>query len=250
MSGFGAELERWMRERGVGVRELHRRSGYSAGYITQLRQGHRNPSPDAARDLDDTLHAGGALIASVPSRGSAPPVPHRAFTGLNGPPMHWGMPDPALPADGDALAAALTNLDMATQPEPAASLDALTASVDAARAAYQDCKYEQLTGHLSSLVPMLNASCAALGGDSRDRAHVLSADAHHVAAGLMLKRGDLALAALAADRSMRAALASGDPVAITASARITTHALMSGGHLPAAVSTAASYAARLDRDLA
>lgn len=249
MSGFGAELERWMRERGMGVRELHRRSGYSAGYITQLRQGQRNPSPDAARDLDDTLHAGGALIASVPARDSTPPVPHRTFTGLNGPPAPWDMPDPVPPAGADALASALTSLDPATQPEPAAGLDALTASVEAARAAYQDCKYEQLAGHLSNLIPVLNASCAALNGHARDQAHVLSADAHHVAAGLMLKRGDLALASLAADRSMRAALASGDPVAITASARITAHALMSGGHLPAAVSTAASYAARLDRDL-
>lgn len=66
MSGFGAELERWMRVRGVGVRELHRRSGYSAGYITQLRQGLRNPSPEAARDLDDALGAAGALAASAP----------------------------------------------------------------------------------------------------------------------------------------------------------------------------------------
>jgi hypothetical protein len=45
---------------------------------------------------------------------------------------------------------------------------------------------------------------------------------------------------------MRAAHASGDPVAIGASARIITHTLMSGGHLPAAVSAASSYAAGLD----
>lgn len=68
MNGFGAELKRWMQARGAGVRELHRRSGYSAGYITQLRQGRRNPSMEAARDLDDALNAGSALIARARAR--------------------------------------------------------------------------------------------------------------------------------------------------------------------------------------
>jgi hypothetical protein len=38
-------------------------------------------------------------------------------------------------------------------------------------------------------------------------------------------------------------------VTIGASARIITHTLMSGGHLPAAVSAASSHAARLDHDM-
>ena len=62
-------------------------------------------------------------------------------------------------------------------------------------------------------------------------------------------RGGLGLEALAADRSMRATLDSGDMVAVAASARIIIYALMSGRHLLAAVATATSYAARLDRDL-
>ena len=66
MSDFGTELTRWMEERGVGVRELHRRSGYSAGYISQLRQRRRAPSPEAARDFDDALGADGALAACLP----------------------------------------------------------------------------------------------------------------------------------------------------------------------------------------
>lgn len=68
MSDFGSTLEHWMRERGIGVRELHRRSGYSAAYITQLRQGRRNPSADAARDFDDALGAGGRLAARARAR--------------------------------------------------------------------------------------------------------------------------------------------------------------------------------------
>ncbi|HEY1821425.1 MAG TPA: helix-turn-helix domain-containing protein [Trebonia sp.] len=67
MSDFGTELTRWMEERGVGVRELHRRSGYSAGYISQLRQRRRVPSPEAARDFDDALGADGALAACLPN---------------------------------------------------------------------------------------------------------------------------------------------------------------------------------------
>lgn len=86
MDTFGAELERWMQARAIGVRELSRRSGYSAGYLTQLRQGRRNPSPEAARDLDDTLNASGALASLAPSRerrrqGYSPPRPCRAQAG-------------------------------------------------------------------------------------------------------------------------------------------------------------------------
>jgi hypothetical protein len=79
---------------------------------------------------------------------------------------------------------------------------------------------------------------------------MLCADAYHVAAGLLLKLGDQGLAYLAADRSMRAAQASEDPVMIGASARIITHALIGGRHLKAAVSTASTNAQRLERDAA
>jgi transcriptional regulator with XRE-family HTH domain len=244
MSGFGAELGRWMQARGVGVRELHRRSGYSAGYITQLRQGRRNPSPDAARDLDDALGAGGALVAGSTVRDRQ--YPARRSPSLAG--NSRIAREKVSQSGDDALTSVLTDLDTAGRHEPGTDLDALTGLVNAARASYQDCRYAQLAASLSGLIATLNASCAALSGDARGRALVLCADAHHVAAGLMLKRGDLGLATLAADRSMRSALASGDPVAIAASARIIAHALMGGGHYAAAVATATSYAARLDRE--
>jgi hypothetical protein len=99
------------------------------------------------------------------------------------------------------------------------------------------------------LLARLHAACQTLTGDERSQACTLSADAHHVAAGLLLKLDDQGLAYLAADRSMRAAQASEDPVTVGASARIITHTLMNGGHLPAAISTASSYAAQLDRDM-
>jgi transcriptional regulator with XRE-family HTH domain len=69
MSDFSTELARWMQARAMGVRELHRRSGYSPAYISQLRHGKRNPSTEAARDLDDALAAGGALVAAILAAG-------------------------------------------------------------------------------------------------------------------------------------------------------------------------------------
>lgn len=152
-------------------------------------------------------------------------------------------------ADADPLASVLTDLGPASHSEPPDDVGLLAAAVDEARGHYQGCRYEQLAQVLPELIRHLNASCEAFAGNDRYRACALSADAHHVAAGLMLKRGDQGLAALAADRSMRAAMTSGDPVTIAASARIITHALMSGGHLGAAVSTASSHASSLGRDM-
>jgi hypothetical protein len=177
------------------------------------------------------------------------PVQRRTFIGLTGASVFGSMLARVPSAGVGALASALTDLGTVTQQEPPDDGGTLAAAVDAARSQYQACQYAQLTESLPGLIRRLNVSCATLEGDARDRAHALSADAHHVAAGLLLKRGDQGLASLAADRSMRAALASGDPVAVASSARIITHALMSGGHLATAVATAASYASRLGRDM-
>jgi hypothetical protein len=129
------------------------------------------------------------------------------------------------------------------------NISVLTAEANSARRQYQACRYSELTRHLPRLLERLHAACLALTGDAQSQAFTLSADAHHVAAGLLLKLDDRGLAYLAADRSMRAAQASEDPVTIGASARIITHTLSSGGHLPAAISAASSYAAQLDRDV-
>jgi hypothetical protein len=56
-------------------------------------------------------------------------------------------------------------------------------------------------------VAELDAASVALDGDDRLRINALSADAHHVAAGLLLKLDDQGLAYLAADRSMHAVAA-------------------------------------------
>ena len=131
----------------------------------------------------------------------------------------------------------------------APDLAALTNAVQQTRRDYQACRYTGLTSYLPALLTRLHTASATLTGDARLRVFALSADAHHVAAGLLLKLDDQGLAYLAADRSMHAARASQDPITIGASARIITHTLMSGGHLDAATAAASTYAQRLDRDI-
>jgi len=143
--------------------------------------------------------------------------------------------------DGSSASAATS----ATEPD----ITVLAAVVGNARHQYQACQYAGLLRSLPVLFEQLDAACSALVGDARLRAHALAADAYHVAAGLLLKLDDRGLAQLAADRSIRAARASEDPVTVAASARIVAHALMSGGHLAAAVSTARNHAARLEQDV-
>jgi hypothetical protein len=182
-------------------------------------------------------------------------VRRRTFVGLTGATMVSaildGIPRPRPPADAEALAPVLTGhtVDPAALEVPP-DISTLTTAADDARRQYQACRYSDLVPRLSVLLGRLGAACQLLDGDDQLRAFTLSADAHHVAAGLLLKLDDRGLAAVAADRSMRAALASQDPVTVGASARVLTHTLMNGGHLAAAVTTASGQAQRLDHDIA
>jgi hypothetical protein len=183
------------------------------------------------------------------------PVRRRTFVGLTGASLFSAMlagtsRSPLI--DAEPFAPVLAGHIAEATPGPVDTppdLAALTVAVDRARSQYQACHYSELIKHLPGLLSRLHDACLALDGDERLRAYTLSADAHHVAAGLLLKFDDQGLAYLAADRSMRAAQASQDPVTVGASARIITHTLMNGRHLGAAIATASTYAARLDRDI-
>jgi hypothetical protein len=183
------------------------------------------------------------------------PMRRRAFAGLPSMSLLGSIHDVASerrPLDAEPLVPVLTGHVADTgleQPGPPSDIAALTAAVNHARRHYQACRYSELISYLPQLLVRLHAACLSLDGEDKSRAFVLSADTHHVAAGLLLKLDDQGLAYLAADRSMRAAQASEDPVTVGASARIITHALMNGGHLAAAISIASSQAARLDRDV-
>jgi hypothetical protein len=128
-------------------------------------------------------------------------------------------------------------------------LPALATAVAQAKRDYQACHYSNVIKDLPALLTRLQAACSLLDGDDQRQACTLSAEAHHVAVSILLKLGDQGLGWLAADRRMPAARASQDPVTIASSARIITHAMMSGGHLGAATSTASSFAAGLDRGM-
>jgi hypothetical protein len=248
-------LERYGQPAGRPV-QLNR--ALAARAATELRDQREVFLPDLAH-ADASLDLGEPHASVLPSLGPGDgqedqdPVRRRTFVGLTGVSLIsavLGEAAPAgAPAETEPFAAILTgNAAGVASSEPGSPAGAhmLAADVDSARREYQGCRYSELARHLPALLARLDTACEMLAGDARGKACELAADAYHVAAGLLLKLDDQGLASLAADRSMRAAQASGDPVTIGASARIITHTLMSGGHLPAAVSAASRYAAGLD----
>jgi transcriptional regulator with XRE-family HTH domain len=184
------------------------------------------------------------------------PVRRRTFVRLTGASLLGAVF--AEPADGqtsvdvELLAPVLTTHVSGAVPAPLDAppdLATLMAAANNARRQYQACRYSTLARFLPGLLTELHAACLALDGQAKFQAYALSADAHHVAAGLLLKLDDQGLAYLAADRSMRAAQTSQQPVMVAASARSIAHTLMDGGHLPAAIDTTRHHAAQLDRDI-
>lgn len=105
-----------------------------------------------------------------------------------------------------------------------------TRDVAAAKIDYQACRYEQVSARLVSLLPALEPTRADAEGEQRAQVDALASDLYHVVGSVLLKVGDKGMALVAAERSTRAAGSSQDPVAMAASARIMTHALMSNGH--------------------
>jgi hypothetical protein len=87
-------------------------------------------------------------------------------------------------------------------------------------------------------------------GDDKRRIAILTAEAYQVTGSVLLKLDDVSLAMLAADRSMAAAVRSEDPIAVAASARVLTHALISSGHPRRAARLARAMAEGLDREAA
>jgi hypothetical protein len=114
--------------------------------------------------------------------------------------------------------------------------------------AYQACQYSTALDQMPSLVTAVQAALAETRGDDHLAAQTAAAGAYQVVGSVMLKVGDPGLATLAADQSMRAALASLNPVTVAASARVVTHALMSSGHNERATELAMAAAQRLDKE--
>jgi len=197
----------------------------------------------------------GLLSADIgDSEEDEPSVQRRTFVSLTGTSLFGALlADTRSPADAiESFAAVLATY--ASDPgwpalDAPPDLPALAAAVASAKRDYQACHYSDVARILPALLSRLQAACAVLDGQDRLTACTLSAEAHHVAASILLKVSDQGLGWLAADRSMQAARASEDPVTIASSARIITHAMMSGKHHRAATDTASTLAARFDRDV-
>ncbi|WP_435153365.1 hypothetical protein [Micromonospora aurantiaca (nom. illeg.)] len=128
------------------------------------------------------------------------------------------------------------------------SFPQFTRAVGAAKVDYQACRYERVLDRLVALLPSLEPVRSGAEGDQRPRVEALAADLYHVVGSVLLKLDDRGMALVAAERSTRAAAMSQDPVAIAASARIMTHALMGNGHDAQAVTLAGNAADVLDGD--
>ncbi len=172
---------------------------------------------------DRALGADGEIIAAaqaVSAEASAAPNqaaalapaasrrPRRAgnFAGLAGASMISAvLAEPAsgrAPADTGPLATVLTGSAASAAgagPGPPADIATLTAETGNVRRQYQACRYADLASQLPGLLARLHSACLTLAGDARSSALALSADAHHVAAGLLLKLDDQGLAYLAAE---------------------------------------------------
>lgn len=126
--------------------------------------------------------------------------------------------------------------------EPA-GLDRVAARLAAAHGAYQHSRYSSSARILPSVVADLDRRRAR--GTDGLRVAALSAEAYQVAAALLHKADEPVLAAVAAERSVTAARASGDAVAVAASTRAVVHGLMSAGHAVRAAAVAEAGADRL-----
>ncbi|GAB2934447.1 hypothetical protein GCM10027280_22820 [Micromonospora polyrhachis] len=152
---------------------------------------------------------------------------------------------PAVPGVASLLDMLLSPLHPHTV---ALSVQQFSRDVSAAKVDYQACRYEHVLDRLMTLLPAVEPTMASAEGGQRAQVNVLATDLYHVVGSVLLKVGCRGMALVAAERSTRAAAASQDPVAIAASARIMTHALMSSGHEDQAVTLASKAASVLDQD--
>jgi transcriptional regulator with XRE-family HTH domain len=129
------------------------------------------------------------------------------------------------------------------------ALSDLATGVAFAKRNYQACRYMVVLDALPGLLASVRLACDAVAGDELLRVQALAADAYQVTGSVMLKIGDVGLAAFAADRSVEAATRSQDPVVLAASVRLVTHSLMLGGHAQRAKEIASQAAERLAVDV-
>lgn len=215
-----------MRERDVGVRALHRRTGYSAGYISELRRGNRNPSPEAAKDLDDALEAGGKLAkTAVPT-----PPRRKVIKTIAALPVVLSTPSAtswALPlheAAVDPLSAARRS-----QGEDALASGNLENAVAVAVRASLASDYTYLATALPRLIGAAEFAALTGRGSEQERTQVLLSDIYAITAWTLIKADSPAGAWVSAHRAVQAAEYAADVLRSAAATRCLAEVHMRAG---------------------
>ena len=178
------------------------------------------PSYGGERDRFVASDAEAAGTGRPDEAGGADPVRRRDLFELAGAALVGATFGPAEPRARQlhAFADALTRYpSLGTPSGPVRDLASLRRAVTAAKRMYQACQYAAVTAELPTLLVALQDAAACAEGDDRLELHALSADAHHVAASVLLKLDDQGLASIAADRSIHAAELSQSPLALGSS---------------------------------
>jgi hypothetical protein len=196
---------------------------------------HADPGPAARAGIQrmSELH----VVELGPVIGNAVPVGRRDFTAIAASALLCALEPWAAGHDGQQ--ASRRTVELQTPAE-------LRSWVDSAKRDYQACRYRELAVTLPGLLTQAQSASGQFSGDAKQRCDALLAEVYHVAASLLLKTGDHALAGAMADRSMQAAQTSGDILALGSSARILTHFLLATGNGAQVVELATAVARKIE----
>jgi len=245
--------------------------GYSASTISRCEHGD-GPLHEvtARRRLADVLDIPGEHLGLAPSSTRRDtPTPARAQRRpASADTLHTGRGDLVHRRTllGGAIAGAITGLTT-TEPAaaghiggletlllaggeqaPALTTAAATAGLDAARRAYADSRYTDLTGTLPALLAGLHAAHGQAAGSARDSLAGMLARAYGLASSVVTKFGDDAVAWVLADRGLGAARETGDPLTLALATNLVAITMRREGHHQTAVHLLTTTATRLGAD--
>lgn len=139
-----------------------------------------------------------------------------------------------VPAVRDALMSPRRLSRLLFGPEPEAQLPTPGPTAQLGEQAWNDYQGGRLGKVIAILPALLQAALeledrASRSAGERGACWAVSARVHHLAATTLAKIGESDISWLAAERAMRAAEASGDPLVLASAARAGTHALLANG---------------------
>jgi transcriptional regulator with XRE-family HTH domain len=206
---FRDQLDRLLDERGWNLPRLAERSGYSRGYLWEVRAGRKPPSGTLLHDLDTAFETQGTLAASWQEEDGGNVQRRQVLAGFA-----------ALPALGKrplmgGLGTVLLHPGSAGQPLTWARLHEMR---NAARNDFAAVRYSELAARLPRLISAAVASRDQSAHDQRAPFHALLADAYILGNELAIKMHDTGFAGIMADRAVQEAHASGDPLEVARAA--------------------------------